>query len=132
MTQHLGYRHRSVPCATRMDAAVRLNAWGLIWGRPLRLLNAENHDVIETSNHFRSIDKIIDDAGAVLSEKFIKELHSILKTGTSASRLGMILLPKSFTADHFISHFTSLVPIDTLFFLHSQFSEKLSDISQRS
>ena len=44
-------------------------------------------DVIETSNHFRCIDKIIDDAGAALSEKFIKELHSILKTGTSDSRL---------------------------------------------
>ena len=44
-------------------------------------------DVIETSNHFRCIDKIIDEAGAVLSEKFIKELHSILKSGTSDSRL---------------------------------------------
>lgn len=43
-------------------------------------------DVIETSNHFRCIDMIIDEAGAVLSEKFIKQLHSILKTGTSDSR----------------------------------------------
>ncbi len=43
-------------------------------------------DVIETSNHFRCIDMIIDDAGAALSEKFIKQLHYILKTGTSDSR----------------------------------------------
>ncbi|MFQ9891584.1 MAG: Fic family protein [Emergencia sp.] len=43
-------------------------------------------DVIETSNHFRCIDVIIDHAKAVLTEKFIKELHSILKTGTSDSR----------------------------------------------
>ena len=43
-------------------------------------------DVIETANHFRCIDMIIDNAKAVLTEKFIKELHLILKSGTSASR----------------------------------------------
>ncbi len=43
-------------------------------------------DVIETVNHFRCIDKIIDDAKTALTEKFIKELHLILKTGTSDSR----------------------------------------------
>ena len=43
-------------------------------------------DVIETSNHFRCIDMIIDHAKAALTEKFIKELHAILKTGTSDSR----------------------------------------------
>lgn len=43
-------------------------------------------DVIETSNHFRCIDLIIENARAVLSEKLIKELHLILKNGTSDSR----------------------------------------------
>ena len=43
-------------------------------------------DIIETANHFRCIDKIIDDAKAVLTEKLIKELHRILKSGTSDSR----------------------------------------------
>ena len=43
-------------------------------------------DVIETVNHFRCIDMIIDHAKATLTEKFIKELHLILKTGTSDSR----------------------------------------------
>ena len=43
-------------------------------------------DVIETANHFRCIDMVIDQAGNTLSEKFIKELHSVLKTGTSDSR----------------------------------------------
>lgn len=43
-------------------------------------------DIIETANHFRCIDKIIDCATMVLTEKFIKELHFILKTGTSDSR----------------------------------------------
>lgn len=43
-------------------------------------------DVIETVNHFRCIDMIIDHAKAALTEKFIKELHLILKSGTSDSR----------------------------------------------
>ncbi len=43
-------------------------------------------DIIETSNHFRCIDFIIDNANTALNEKFIKEIHSILKTGTSDSR----------------------------------------------
>lgn len=42
-------------------------------------------DVIETSNHFRCIDLIIDHAASTLSEHFIKKLHHILKTGTSDS-----------------------------------------------
>ena len=43
-------------------------------------------DVIETVNHFHCIDIIIDSAKAVLTEKFIKDLHFILKNGTSDSR----------------------------------------------
>ena len=43
-------------------------------------------DIVETTNHFRCIDLIIDRAEEKLSEPFIKELHRILKTGTSDSR----------------------------------------------
>lgn len=43
-------------------------------------------DVIETVNHFRCIDLMIDRSSEVLSEKFIKELHFTLKSGTSDSR----------------------------------------------
>ena len=43
-------------------------------------------DIIETANHFRCIDLIIDHAKATLTEKFIKELHLILKNSTSDSR----------------------------------------------
>lgn len=43
-------------------------------------------DVIETANHFRCIDMIINYAKSALTEKFIKELHLILKNGTSDSR----------------------------------------------
>ena len=42
--------------------------------------------VIETANHFRCIDMINGHAKAALTEKFIKELHLILKSGTSDSR----------------------------------------------
>ena len=44
-------------------------------------------DIIETSNHFRCIDYMIDNAHLSLSEKYIKELHFLLKSGTSDSRL---------------------------------------------
>lgn len=43
-------------------------------------------DIIETANHFRCIDMIIDRCGERLSEAFIKEIHLVLKTGTSDSR----------------------------------------------
>ena len=43
-------------------------------------------DIIETSNHFRCIDMVIEQAGATLSEKFIKQLHLTLKFGTSDNR----------------------------------------------
>lgn len=42
-------------------------------------------DIIETTNHFRCIDLIIDRAEEKLSEPFIKEIHRIFKTGTSDS-----------------------------------------------
>jgi Fic family protein len=43
-------------------------------------------DIIETINHFRCIDLIIDRAEERLSEGLIKELHAMLKQGTSDSR----------------------------------------------
>ena len=43
-------------------------------------------DIIETTNHFRCIDMVIDGARATLSEKFIKDLHFVLKTGTGDSQ----------------------------------------------
>ena len=53
-------------------------------GLESEVLNVD--DVLETANHFRCIDMIIDHAKDVLSEKFIKELHFVLKNGTSDSR----------------------------------------------
>lgn len=42
-------------------------------------------DIIETVNHFRCVDFIIDHAFAPLSEGIIKQLHKILKSGTADS-----------------------------------------------
>lgn len=43
-------------------------------------------DIIETVNHFRCIDLIIEGANSKLSESFINQLHYILKTGTTDSQ----------------------------------------------
>lgn len=43
-------------------------------------------DIVETMNHFRCIDFIIDSAKKVITEEFIKEIHYMLKNGTTDSR----------------------------------------------
>lgn len=43
-------------------------------------------DIVETANHFRCIDLIIDRAGFIINEALIKQLHAMLKNGTSDSR----------------------------------------------
>ncbi|MGF2411938.1 Fic family protein [Ferruginibacter sp.] len=48
--------------------------------------NINVDDIIETNNHFRCIDLIIEKATSKLTESFIKELHYLLKSGTSDSR----------------------------------------------
>ena len=43
-------------------------------------------DIIEAINHFRCIDLVIEKAKSKLTESFIKQLHLLLKSGTSDSR----------------------------------------------
>lgn len=43
-------------------------------------------DIMETVNHFRCIDIVIESASKKLSENLIKELHKTLKSGTADSR----------------------------------------------
>ena len=43
-------------------------------------------DIVETVNHFRCIDYIIDHAEEKLTENLIRQLHLILKSGTSDSK----------------------------------------------
>lgn len=44
-------------------------------------------DILETVNHFRAIDFVIDNANESLSESLIKELHRLIKQGTKDSTL---------------------------------------------
>lgn len=48
-----------------------------------RAINVD--DIIETINHFRCIDYIIDHTEERMTEEMVKHLHLILKTGTSGS-----------------------------------------------
>ena len=43
-------------------------------------------DIVETANHFKCIDMVIDNASRKLNEHFIKQLHLTLKSGTGDSR----------------------------------------------
>ena len=43
-------------------------------------------DIVETANHFRCIDLIIDKANLNITENLIKQLHFVLKNGTTDSR----------------------------------------------
>lgn len=51
-----------------------------------KLKNAKVDDIVETANHFRCFDYIIDNAGRSVSENMLKKLHFILKNGTEDSR----------------------------------------------
>ena len=48
--------------------------------------NVPVDDIVETANHFRCIDLVIESANAALTERYIKTLHNQLKSGTSDSR----------------------------------------------
>ena len=48
---------------------------------------AKVDDILETANHFKLVDYMLDVADKKLTEKMIKEFHKILKEGTSDSRV---------------------------------------------
>ena len=48
---------------------------------------AKVDDILETANHFKLVDYMLDVAHKKLSEKMIKEFHKILKYATSDSRV---------------------------------------------
>lgn len=49
-------------------------------------------DVIETANHFKLVDYMLEIADKKLTEKMIKEFHKILKEGTSDSRKDWLIV----------------------------------------
>lgn len=49
--------------------------------------NVKIDDVIETNNHFKCMDYVIDNAFVDLDEKIIKNLHFLLKQGTKQAQM---------------------------------------------
>ena len=49
--------------------------------------NVKIDDVIETNNHFKCVDYVIDNAFVDLDEKIIKNLHFLLKQGTKQAQM---------------------------------------------
>lgn len=59
------------------------------------------NDIIETVNHFRCFDYIIDTFSEPLTEEYIKKLHSILKTGVmdNSAVIGEYKKERNYVAD---------------------------------
>ena len=101
-------------------------------------LNGENikvDDVVETINHFRCFDMILDNCKEHLSEDFIKSLHYNLKTGTFSSNSIEAVIGDYKKFRNYISDIKTSDPKDVherisqlLEFYHSKEVKTLDDI----
>ena len=80
-------------------------------------------DIVETTNHFRCIDSIIDNATHALSEKYIKELHLLLKSGTSDSRKSWFAVGDYKKLPNEVGNRETVSPED----VHDEISELIAD-----
>lgn len=80
-------------------------------------------DIIETTNHFRCIDLVISDYNKRLSEAFIKELHRVLKTGTSDSRKSWFAVGDYKKQPNEVGGETTVLPKD----VHAEMQKLLSE-----
>ncbi len=80
-------------------------------------------DIVETTNHFRCIDSIIDNATHALSEKYIKELHLLLKSGTSDSRKSWFAVGDYKKLPNEVGNRETVAPED----VHDEISELIAD-----
>lgn len=80
-------------------------------------------DIIETANHFRCIDLVISDYNKRLSEAFIKELHRVLKTGTSDSRKSWFAVGDYKKQPNEVGGETTVLPKD----VHTEMRKLLSE-----
>ena len=80
-------------------------------------------DIIETTNHFRCIDLVISDYNKRLSEAFIKELHHVLKTGTSDSRKSWFAVGDYKKQPNEVGGETTVLPKD----VHTEMKKLLSE-----
>lgn len=82
-------------------------------------------DVVETANHFKCIDMVIDSAAYAPSEAFIKQLHAVLKNGTTDSRLDWFAVGDYKKLPNEVGGKETATPED----VPSQMKELLSDYS---
>ena len=71
-------------------------------------------DIIETVNHFRAIDYVIDNAEKELNEEIIKKLHLILKQGTNDSRLSWFMVGDYKTRPNVVGGIETTKPKDVV------------------
>lgn len=72
-------------------------------------------DIVETVNHFKCIDLVIDAARSTLTESFIKQLHHILKTGTSDSRKSWFAIGDYKKLENEVGGFSTSLPSEVSF-----------------
>lgn len=69
-------------------------------------------DIIETVNHFRAIDYVLDVAEETLTEHHIKELHRILKQSTKDSTLSWFSVGDYKKRVNFVGGHETTMPVD--------------------
>ena len=69
-------------------------------------------DLVETANHFRAIDYVIDNYSRQLTENMIKHLHAMLKNGTSDSRLSWFSVGAYKKLENEVGGMTTTLPED--------------------
>ncbi len=84
-------------------------------------------DIIETTNHFRCIDEIIDSAKLQLNEKWIKHLHLLLKTGTSDAKKDWFAVGDYKKLPNEVGGMETAMPED----VHSEMKRLLDDYNGR-
>ena len=91
-------------------------------------------DIVETANHFRCVDMVIESAGAALTERFVKTLHAILKSGTVDGRRAWFSVGDYKKLDNVVGEMetcpTSQVPdeMQKLFAWYARTKKTLEDI----
>jgi len=85
-------------------------------------------DIVETVNHFRCIDTIIDTADKKLSEAYTKELHRTLKSGTSDSRKNWFAVGEYKKQPNEVGGEETVAPRD----VHKHMAELISEYENKS
>ena len=76
-------------------------------------------DIIETINHFRAIDYVIDKAEETLNEEIIKNLHALLKAGTKDAALVLFSVGDYKTKPNMIGGKNTIAPKDVSAYISS-------------